>query len=1170
MTTPNQRAPEGAFTVGGGEFRFGQTVDESVITDLFEVQIPSKADLQNVGVRDILTGDYDVASNYLGRALGNIPFESLKQFERFVLDPTEEDPATEFVDQEDGINRILESFGLKSASGDDIWARFLDWLHRFFPGGDPDGAGDAIKDFFDKVQENLETLNEMTAPGNKVISPNFELPSIIREPYGAPTWAYTTPAEGVKRMGFRSLKFTTTAAAEQGMFLSPSQRRKDFIVRPGLYSDSGLNIKAHASNGTAGSVSLKFRWYDGDTFLSEDSTTVLNSNPLLKSSWFDLELEAMAPDHCDRLEMFVVASADSAVGNTYYLDAAFLRDKTRLQKVIEDMLAALNGEAGSGTLFDRIKALKEKADETQATVEGMNSPGNRFLSPNLEFTFIKRFPYGTPAPTVEYSTEQSVLGSKSLKWITTSAADQGVFFNPTQQTAQFNCQPGTVFDCFCKVRGYSGNSTGTTSIVMRWKNYSGTVLHTTVGTVKNNSDSTFKSSWVDFEVMDEAPHDATFLEVYLVSSAATAIGSRFYVDAVAVQEKTAVQKVVDKIHEAIDGATAARNERVDTVKDKMQQAWGKIVDGLKGLPSGTTYAAIAQDMYDAAAEVNSTAETALTNADVAQTTADDAVTQVTEAQTLAELAASLAEMRSTFNLVTSPRFESTKIPLLTNEGTETGADAQMTYSTDYVHTTGRSVKTIGTRNVYPLISTYGSPWDTDLWAYGSVECVPGDVFYAEAYIYNPNAINFSTTGGYCTIEALKDGNTTPTSLLDSSFGTFGGLNVVDVQTLADDAWTKLWGYFTVPSGWNKIGFRLVSYPVVPGLEIPNTYYWGDPLLMRGESKTALEAAEVAFTEAESAAATAATAETAAGAAVTVADDAATSTQEVVDGISQSVFDNGVTDLPTTTVKQRLQKAWASIYDGLNGTTGTAAKVPNDVAVAAAAVKSVASSADSAASSAHTRVDGTNTALFGGTSAASAILAAAVPNISAAKITSGTIATSVLPVGVGAVGSGFIMRNTTDSFSVSCSANTPTAIKFTTAFYDSAASGTSDYTLSTGGSGELKVTASNAGWYMVEVAFGIAQTARAVGYRISAALFLNGNIHKSGSTVDYFGSASAQIPFCAQGAFIVYLSPGNYVTPGCVLYSQSTIASGSSGANLISPNYNEDTYFSVSLLNKSLA
>ena len=116
-----------------------------------------------------------------------------------------------------------------------------------------------------------------------------------------------------------------------------------------------------------------------------------------------------------------------------------------------------------------------------------------------------------------------------------------------------------------------------------------------------------------------------------------------------------------------------------------------------------------------------------------------------------------------------------------------------------------------------------------------------------------------------------------------------------------------------------------------------------------------------------------------------------------------------------------------------------------------------------------------------------------------------------------VGSGFVMRKTSGTISVSCSANTATAIRSSpTSAYDSTASNTGDYTLSTGGSGELKVSAANAGWYMVEVAFGADQNARAVGYRLSAAMFLNGSLHKIGSTVDYYGLAEYAVSVLRAG------------------------------------------------------
>ena len=220
----------------------------------------------------------------------------------------------------------------------------------------------------------------------------------------------------------------------------------------------------------------------------------------------------------------------------------------------------------------------------------------------------------------------------------------------------------------------------------------------------------------------------------------------------------------------------------------------------------------------------------------------------------------------------------------------------------------------------------------------------------------------------------------------------------------------------------------------------------------------------------------------------------------------------------TTVRDKILAAWAQLYDGLNGSSGSTARLMTEVG------NRFGRSEVDGEHSEHERDDGTVDGLrrsvgdlgdqhrpVWGTSAGSTILPAA------------------LPTKLQTVGSGFVMRKTSGTISVSCSANTATAIKFPTSAYDSTASNTGDYTLSTGGSGELKVSAANAGWYMVEVAFGADQNARAVGYRLSAAMFLNGSLHKIGSTVDYYGSLSTQFPFCAQASFIVYLSASDYIT-----------------------------------------
>lgn len=70
--------------------------------------------------------------------------------------------------------------------------------------------------------------------------------------------------------------------------------------------------------------------------------------------------------------------------------------------------------------------------------------------------------------------------------------------------------------------------------------------------------------------------------------------------------------------------------------------------------------------------------------------------------------------------------------------------------------------------------------------------------------------------------------------------------------------------------------------------------------------------------------------------------AQTNVQGTVDNIYRSVFGGTSTNNPITSVISSLQKGWAEFWDGLNGTTGTASKLPSEVRTAAASVRSTAS------------------------------------------------------------------------------------------------------------------------------------------------------------------------------------------------------------------------------------
>jgi hypothetical protein len=875
----------------------------------------------------------------------------------------------------------------------------------------------------------LDTLAGITAPGNKVLSPNFESTTLVRLPVGSPTLAYSTEQHA---LGARSLKVTTTAAS-QGVYLAPTQSVSAFTVQPGDMFNCGAKVRLSSSSSSSGSTNIVMRWLnDGATISDVVGTTIVNSDSTLRSSWVDFTVSGTAPANCDGLQVFVATNSSAATGAIFYVDAAYVREKTLVQTVIDNIHQAVQGGSSTGntltSVFDNIKSVVDDAVDTANTLEAVSAAGNMVISPNFELTFIDRIPYGSP--TGDYSTEQAALGTHSWKFTTTAASTQGIYLAPTQTNQTFTVQPGDTYTASAKVRPYTASSgTGYVYIAMRWYNNGASLGGASGGTSINND---VFSGWQDFTITGIAPATADQMQVYIVANSSTPTGRSYYVDAAQVREQSVLQKVIDNIHQAINGGSTTTNT-VASVLDNLKVAWSNFWDGLNG--SSGASGKLPSDVKTVASAVKSTSDTASTNATTAIGSASTANTTANTATT---------------NLQTVV------------DGTVQAVDGGSA--------TGAAASTFKTK----LQLAWANLWDGLNGTTGATTKLPSDVKTVAAAVK-------STAGTALTNAATADGK----------------------AVTAD----------------------------------------GKAVTADGKAVTAD------------------------GKAVT----AQTNLQTVVDSTVQAVDGGSATGAAHATVKDKLQLAWSKIFDGLNGTTGSTTKLPADAYTAAAAVKSNAALGVTNAATADGKAVAINTTLFNQSTPGSAILTTVVPNLSATKITSGTVDVARLPSTLTTVGSGFIMRKTTGAIDLSCSANTPTGIPFATSSYDSTASNTGDYTLSTGAGGELKVSAANAGWYMVEVAFGIAQTARAVGYRIAAAMYLNGSLHKIGSTVDYFGTFDTQIPFSCQASFIVYLAANDYVTPGCMLYSQSTISSSlASGTDVIAPNFNRDTYFSVSLLNRSLA
>ena len=249
-------------------------------------------------------------------------------------------------------------------------------------------------------------------------------------------------------------------------------------------------------------------------------------------------------------------------------------------------------------------------------------------------------------------------------------------------------------------------------------------------------------------------------------------------------------------------------------------------------------------------------------------------------------------------------------------------------------------------------------------------------------------------------------------------------------------------------------------------------------------------------------------------------------------------------------------AMSSGASAANAAAATAQNTANGASGTANNAQVVANGASGA-------INSTNNLLFGGPAGSNG----------------GKILTAALPSIVGAVGSGVLLRRTSSAGSFTTnSSNGGTAL--VTGFYNFTEATTSSLTVST--SGVLTVTPSFAGWYQVEIGFGMVQTLKYYQWYFTPVLLKNGAIYKFGSGVvnvayPLGGGQASAVPLVSQASLTVYLSAGETVTPGYYWTPDSTDTRAyvnnvlrSSDTIIVADVNGWFNYFSMSLLNRSLA
>ncbi|MEI6376513.1 MAG: hypothetical protein WCO97_04900, partial [bacterium] len=207
--------------------------------------------------------------------------------------------------------------------------------------------------------------------------------------------------------------------------------------------------------------------------------------------------------------------------------------------------------------------------------------------------------------------------------------------------------------------------------------------------------------------------------------------------------------------------------------------------------------------------------------------------------------------------------------------------------------------------------------------------------------------------------------------------------------------------------------------------------------------------------------------------------------------------------------------------------------------------------------------------------------ARIPSLDGSKIGSGTVAAARLDLpAIGAAvnpteGSGALLVRTSTG-PVAVGANGFNAIS--TGFFTTLSTASTDIqcmtsagTVGTGARSDYTGTfrATIAGWYMVELAYKVNANLSG-GWKMAPVLYRNSSQYKVGTDVDFVGNVLAGPPRYVQASWIVYLDVGDYVQAGYTVFMQGVVVLDRNVLGSESGVTGVETYFSMSLLNRSYA
>lgn len=924
MTTPHQGAPDGAVTVGGKSWNYGQSVTEKAAAEVFNIEAPS---------------NLAEALDLLPIVLDLLPEDSMKPWQKW-LNLTDEDRKTGAIKQAiidslsknrltqngedtqgiiDGIdgsvnggsptNRPLETVkdNLQNA-----WSNFWDGLK-----GTTGGAGKLPSDVKSAAAElNAATTTastNATAAGNSAAAAT-ELAVDVTEAgsnliknssfekglFSQGAGTYSTEQA---RTGSRSLKILSTGAAKTFTFLSDDSALK-YIPVTGLdtfYLEVWVYGKSTntQTTGGAGGIVMKVEPFYGLSALA-DQTITLTASTALNGVWTKLSGYVQVPLTASRMRVSLAFTSAVTSGSVYYFDDAIAREVT-LANTANTTATSANSTAN--TAQTNATAAQTAASTADGKAVDLGSRVDTYISgsaanlvTNPGFEDTTQFAYNGV-----YQTSVKRSGSRSMS-LTGDGTNLRYIELSTNKTGRIAQASGVnrVYSVNFWVYGDPANtySSATYNIQL------GLLLYDAAGaylnaapTVSTNSQTVGTGTWVNVagKITTTTANTSTIRPMIYISNTVPA-GNTYYFDDVQIVDITESQGVVDNIDQAVNGGSAT-NRPLVTVRDNLRLAWANLWDGMAGTSGATDK--LPSDVKVRAASLNTTATTASTNA-------TNAGVSALKARQIA-----VGRMAGGPNLIPDPSFENSADLY----------DASK-ISTEQARTGTKSIKIVADGvgwPSYPLTRTDNGN--------SNMAVSPGDVFYMEYWVYGKSTNTFTSATAIGRMElAVYNAAGTGFNWLRVSFNPSTTLNGV---------WTKYSGYVTIPAGAAYVQPYVLLDPNTPAGE---TYYFDDVVLKE-------------FTQ----------------------------TQSVIDNMHQSINGGSSTGNGLGTIKTNLQLAWANLWDGHSGTSGSTVKLPSDVRTAAAGVKSKADTADTAAAAAttnlQTTVDSIVQAVDGGTATGAAPAAA---------------------------------------------------------------------------------------------------------------------------------------------------------------------------------------------------